>query len=38
LKEITPEILATVKAMHRPEMGEFILKPGLTVIYLTDKY
>lgn len=36
INEITPEIMATVRALHRPEMGEFILKPGLTVIYLNE--
>jgi len=37
VKEISPNVLEVVKAMRDPNKGAFILKPGLTIVYLNDR-
>ena len=36
ISEITPDILDTVNKFHNPEKGEFILQPGLSIVYIKD--
>ena len=36
IKEITPNTLATIENFYRPEKGNFILQPGLRIVYLND--
>ena len=36
LQEVTPAIVATVREMCNPERGPFVLKPGLSIVYLSD--
>lgn len=36
IKKITQGTLDTVKKMYNPERGDFILKPGLQIVYLND--
>ncbi len=33
---ITQEILDTVKVFHNPARGNFILKPGLLIVYISE--